>query len=258
MNQKLNTLNFKTYGEGEPIIILHGLLGMLDNWHSFSKKLSHEYRIISVDQRNHGKSFHSDEFSLSLLAKDIDALMSELNIEQATIIGHSMGGKTVMQLLSDIPYRIDKAIIIDISPREYQRGHDNIFKALMSLDLNNLTSRQQATEQLLKSLSDLGVVQFLLKNLQRDADNTFKWKANVNALYENYETILSNPLEDKYITTPTLFVAGSKSNYIQEEDHDIIHSIFVSATIEVVQEAGHWIHAEKPNELLKIVKDYLS
>ena len=249
-------LNYREYGSGEPVIILHGLLGMLDNWHSFAKKLAEDYWVISVDQRNHGKSFHSDEFDYKLLAQDLTAFLDEMHIPRCHIIGHSMGGKTVMQALNDINEYIDKAIIVDISPKAYAGGHEKVFEALLSVDLSTITSRNQVQEQLMKYLNDLGTVLFLMKNLQRLPEGGFKWKANVEVLNRHYSAISSEISFDYSIDNECLFVKGSKSQYIIEPD-EYIEANFEDFTLETIEDAGHWIHADQPDSLLISVKNFL-
>ena len=250
-------LHYKEYGQGEPVIILHGLLGMLDNWHSFAKKLSQDYWVISIDQRNHGKSRHSDQFDYELLAEDLSGFMDQHYIPKAHLIGHSMGGKTVMAFLNQYPDKVDKSIIIDISPKAYSGGHEKIFEALLSLPIDKITQRQQASEMLLKLLPDVGTVNFLLKNLDRTPDNTFKWKANISGLNQNYDHIKSEITFEHEIENPTLFIDAEKSNYITDEDKALIASHFIDYSIETIQGSGHWVHVDKPGILLDRIHSFL-
>lgn len=250
-------LNYKEYGSGEPIVILHGLLGMLDNWHSFAKKLSEEFWVIAVDQRNHGKSFHSNDFNYALLADDVNKLLSELGIPRCHILGHSMGGKTVMQYLEDYNDTIEKAIIIDISPKEYKGGHELIFESLLNIDLNSISSRKEVQTQLSLTIDNLGTVLFLMKNLSRKKDGSFEWKANIENLWQNYNNIKGNVAFSYQIDTPVLFIKGQQSNYITTEDLKIIQNQFEEAEIVEIPEAGHWVHADQPDILLEHVKKFL-
>lgn len=258
----MNILNYKEYGEEHrgktPVIILHGLLGMLDNWHSFSKMLSSEFHVLSIDQRNHGKSFHSDAFSYELLSRDLHAFLEPKSITKCHLIGHSMGGKTVMQFALDFPTKVEKSIIVDIAPKEYSGGHEHIFKALLELDLTKIEKRSAAAELLNSKLNDMGVVQFLLKNLHRNSEGQYSWKANVSVLKDNYDAIKSSLSENSVIENPTLFVRGGQSKYILDSDFDLIHSIFPNNKIKTIEGAGHWVHAAKPKELLDIVNKYLT
>lgn len=256
----MNQLNFKEYGrehKGLPIIILHGLLGMLDNWHSFAKALSETKPVICLDQRNHGKSFHSNDFNYKLLSSDLNDFLENQSIDQCHLIGHSMGGKSAMQFQADQPHKVSKSIIVDIAPKEYSGGHEKIFEALLSLDLSKITKRSEAQIALMESLNNLPVVQFLLKNLTRNSEGKFAWKANIKVLYEKYNSIKGSINPTLQILHPTLFVKGSLSDYIQENDQEPIQSIFPNATFKTIENAGHWVHAANPKDLLKSTLDFL-
>lgn len=251
-------LNYREYGQGEPVIILHGLLGMLDNWHSFSKTLSEKYWIISVDQRNHGRSFHSSDIDYPLMAEDLLEFMDELHIPKCHILGHSMGGKTSMQFINDYPDRIDKAIIVDIAPKAYKGGHEHILNALRKIKINEVKDRQEVQDQLMKELNDQGTVLFLMKNLTRNKNSSYEWKANIKSLQSNYHNItaalnLSGPLD-----TNIAFIRGGLSEYIKDEDFVPIKSIFPNSEFHTVEDAGHWVHADDMQTLLEIVENFLS
>ena len=156
MSQEI--LNYKEFGEGEPVIILHGLLGMLDNWKTFARKLSENYWVILVDQRNHGKSFHSDEFSYDLLAEDLKTLMDSLFIPRAHLIGHSMGGKTVMRFAELYPDQVDKAIVVDISPSGSVGSHSLIFESLLDVAIDKVSERSVVEEELVSKGIERDVV----------------------------------------------------------------------------------------------------
>jgi len=253
----MEPLNFKQYGEGPAVIILHGLLGMLDNWHSFSKKLAEHYTVYAIDQRNHGKSFHSDDFDYTLLANDLNDFIEEHKITKPTIIGHSMGGKTVMQFLNNHPGKANKAIVIDISPASFGGGHDLIFNSLLNIDLDNLEKRKDAQDYLLEQLGELGTVFFLLKNLGRKKEGGFEWKANIRSLYENYENIKAAIQSDTAVEEEVLFIKGELSKYIQDTDLIDIDKMFLNSQVETILGAGHWVHADKPDALLDIILKFL-
>jgi len=250
------TLNYKVFGSGEPVIILHGLFGMLDNWQTFAKKLAEAYKVYIIDQRNHGRSPHSDAFSYKLLSSDLNEFINEHQIESAHIIGHSMGGKTVMQFASDYPDVAKSVTIVDISPRAYIGGHQAIFEAVLSIDLTSLGKRSDADQHLAKTIDQIGVRQFLLKNLSRSSEG-FKWKANFESLYEHYDTISGELDIADVINTKALFVYSDHSGYVEQDDVEMISSLF-SEAIFIPMKAGHWIHAEKPMELMKIIKEHLA
>jgi len=250
-------LNFKEYGSGEPVIILHGLLGMLDNWHSFAKKLSSDYWVISVDQRNHGKSFHSDAFNYDLLTHDLKEFMDQNHIPKAHFIGHSMGGKTVLNFINTYPEMSDKNVIVDISPKEYTGGHEEVFEALSNLPLSTINSRIEAAELLLQTLHYEGLVNFLLKNLLRNKDGSFSWKANIQSLTDNYDKIIGEISFNETVDAPTLFIQGEQSDYIDNEDQRLLEDNFTNFRIKKINNAGHWVHVDQPDELLEDVKNFL-
>lgn len=250
-------LNYKEYGNGEPLIILHGLLGMLDNWHSFSKKLSKEYWIISVDQRNHGKSFHDSHFDYDVLAEDLFNFLEQKHIPRCHLLGHSMGGKTVLNFINTYGEMIDKSIIVDIAPKKYKPGHELIFNSLLKIALEGIQNRKSVQEFLMNELNELSTVLFLMKNLSRSSDGKYTWKANIESLYNNYQNITQSVYPQEPLGQDILFVKGEHSNYISPEDQIEIMQYYPEAKIEIIQSAGHWIHADQPEELLKTVKNFL-
>ncbi len=249
-------LNFKEFGQGEPIIILHGLFGTLDNWQTVAKRLAEKYWVFIVDQRNHGKSPHHPDFNYEILAEDLYHFMDEKWIHQAHIIGHSMGGKTAMQFAMNYPDMVDKLIVVDIGPKGYKGGHQTIFEAMLSLNIDSLISRKEAEEHLNSYIKEKDVVQFLLKNINRKKEGGFKWKMNLDSLYKNYESILA-PIGKKIVDVETLFINGALSNYIQEEDKPFINTIFKNSKFTTIEKAGHWVHAEQPMEMIKVIHSFL-
>ena len=183
-------LNHKTFGQGEPLVILHGLFGTLDNWQTMARRFAENYTVILVDQRNHGRSPHLPGHSYELLANDLKEFLEANWIYEANILGHSMGGKTAMQFAMDFPDMVEKLVVVDMGIKEYPAGHNEIFEALFSLDVSKLESRSVAQKHLVSKINNLGVVQFLMKNLSRKKEGGFQWKMNLQALYENYEKIL--------------------------------------------------------------------
>lgn len=251
------TLNYKSFGEGYPIIILHGLFGTLDNWQTIAKKLAETYTVYIIDQRNHGRSPHDDTFDYESMADDLQAFMESHWIYEAHIIGHSMGGKTAMQFALNYPDLVNKLVVVDIAPKAYEGGHQTIFDALLSLDLAKITSRKEADALLQQKIEEFGVRQFLLKNLTRQKEGGFKWKMNLPIIYQNYPQILSAIDSEDSFDNPTLFIRGGASNYVEDEDLGNIKSFFPSAELATVAEAGHWVHAAAPETLLKLVLDFL-
>jgi pimeloyl-ACP methyl ester carboxylesterase len=249
-------LNHKIFGQGDPIIILHGLFGMLDNWQTIGKKLAEDYMVILVDQRDHGKSKHTDEFNYQVLAEDLRVFMEENWMHEAHIIGHSMGGKTAMQFAVDNPDMIEKLIIVDIGPKAYEAGHDIIFKALREVEIATVKSRGEVEKSISKYIDDAGVRLFLMKNLQRKKEGGFRWKMNLELLHREYPNIIDAINYDGTVDVETLFIYGSKSHYIVPSEIAGIKEIFPHSKFEEV-DSGHWIHAEKPDEFLALVKFFL-
>jgi len=251
-------LHFKTYGQGDPIIVLHGLFGTLDNWQTVARKLSENYLVYLIDQRNHGKSPHTDSFDYQDMADDVNELMNSEGIPEAHILGHSMGGKTAMQLSMSYPEKVRSLIVVDIAPKAYQGGHQEIFDALFSLDLSTIESRKAADEQLQLSIPDFGVRQFLLKNLTRQKTGGYGWKMNLSVIYESYAAILATIEITEPFENPTLFIRGERSKYISDKDEENIKKTFPTATIITISDAGHWLHAEQPEALLDAINAFIN
>ncbi len=251
------TLNYKSFGEGYPIIILHGLFGTLDNWQTIAKKLAEHYTVYIIDQRNHGRSPHDDAFDYTVMADDLQVFMESQWIYEAHVIGHSMGGKTAMQFALNYPDLVNQLVVVDIAPKAYEGGHQTIFEALLSLDLATITSRKEANELLQQKIEDFGVRQFLLKNLTRRKEGGFKWKMNLSVIHQNYAQILSAIESEDSFDNSTLFIRGGISDYVKEEDMANIKTLFPLAELATVAEAGHWVHATAPTILLELVNNFL-
>jgi pimeloyl-ACP methyl ester carboxylesterase len=250
-------LNFKTFGQGPAVIILHGLFGSLDNWITLARKLAEDYSVYIIDQRNHGKSPHTEEFDYQILAEDLHHFMDSHGIYQAHLIGHSMGGKVVMQFASLYPERIDKLIVVDMAPKSYEPHHTQIFNTLNALDLTQVTSRKEADAYLFPRIQPQSVRQFLLKNLGRDKEKGFRWKFNLSSIYKHYPEILDNVEIDFPFDGDTLFLSGGASDYVLPEDKEDILELFPEANFVVLDGVGHWVHAEAPDRFMKEVGDFL-
>lgn len=252
-------LNYKIIGSGEPVIILHGLFGMLDNWLTIAKNIQDQYQCILVDLRNHGKSPHDDEMNYQIMAEDVEELMHDLNIKEAALIGHSMGGKVAMQLALSFPEAVTKLIVVDISPRQYPRHHDDVIKAIQSIDPGKIKHRSDAETSFRKHLgNDDATVQFLLKNLGRHIEGGFEWKANMPALIANYDILMQSIQSDSTFDKRTLFIRGETSNSIREEDWDQTRSFFPNAVLITIPGAGHWVHADAPKAITEAILTFLS
>ena len=249
-------LNYREVGEGQPMIILHGLFGSSDNWLTMAKRLGQYRKLYLVDQRNHGASPHDVKFTYEAMATDLKGFIEEHNLDRPEILGHSMGGKTGMQFAALYPEHLSKLIVVDIAPKYYPVHHQTILAGFRSIDLQNLKSRGEADETLAKLVPTLMTRQFLLKNLKRDSSG-FQWKINLDVIEAQIENVGQALESDHMIECPTLFVRGSNSDYILYEDMDLIEEFFNEADLATVEGAGHWIHAEKPDELCKIIEDFL-
>lgn len=253
-------LNYKAYGSGKPVIILHGLFGSLDNWHSFAGRLSEYFKVFVIDQRNHGRSPHDDEFSYEVMAEDLREFMAEVNLDSATLLGHSMGGKTAMQFAFTYPQKVDKLFVVDTSLKEdagRQIGVIDAIKALNMMDLERITDRKQADDQLMPCIKDLTMRQFLLKNLIRSENGAFEWKVNLNAISKNYDKILSGVCGIPFHKA-SIFIRGENSNHILDEDWDEIRKYFPLAELYTIPKAGHWVHTDASELFLKKILDFLN
>ena len=249
-------LFFQEYGTGQSLIILHGMLGTLDNWHTLSKRFAASYRVIAADLRNHGRSPHSDTFTYPAMAEDVLELMDNEHLSSSHVVGHSMGGKVAMALALANPTRVSKLIVVDIAPRSYRRLHDELVEALMSVNLAPFQSRQQIDEQLAGKIPDRAVRQFLMKNLARDESGLFIWKANLATISKNDEELSTEIDSTVPFPNPTLFIKGKRSDYILESDIPSIQRLFPNARIESI-DAGHWVHAESPARFADVVEQFL-
>ncbi|WP_027078297.1 alpha/beta fold hydrolase [Maribacter antarcticus] len=252
-------LNSKVLGKGRPICILHGFLGMSDNWKTLGAAYANKgFNVHLIDQRNHGKSFHSEDFNYDFLANDLKIYLDALNITKTSIIGHSMGGKTAMQFACNFPEMTEKLLVADIAPKFYPPHHHEIIDALRSVNLAIISSRTEADVVLKKQLSNIGIRQFLLKNLYWTKEKNLAFRFNLPVLSKKMEEVGENIRSTDNFTGPTLFLRGSKSEYVTENDIDDIQKHFSNGTLDTVSNAGHWLHAENPKEFLEKSLAFLS
>lgn len=240
-------LNYKKLGEGQPLIILHGLFGSLDNWMTLAKKIAEDFEVYVVDARNHGQSPHTDEFGYELMAQDLKDFIDQHNILNPFILGHSMGGKTAMLFALKNPDLLQKLIVVDIAPKKYPIHHREILDALLSLDFSEIKTRGDADEALAKKIDNFAVRQFLLKNLYWKEKNKLAFRFNLDVLNRDIEKIVQNFDTDNSFEKPTMFIRGLKSEYILDSDFETINHYFPNHKM-VSLNCGHWIHAEKPEE----------
>ena len=246
-----------TQHNSTPLLVFHGLFGMLDNWATFGKIFADFFPVHLIDLRNHGKSFHSNSMSHEDLARDIEHYMNFHGITSANILGHSLGGKAVMQFAITYPVRVEKMIVVDIAPKAYPAHHQGIFKALQSIDFTQVQSRGEVEEKLMEFIPEEGVVQFLTKSLFWNAEKKLDWRFNLDVLHSKYTEFVSNAIKYGVFDGPVLFVAGKNSNYILPQDEFLLSQQFPHYRIATIDNAGHWVHAENPKDFHQTVQDFL-
>ena len=252
-------LAFREYGSGQPLIILHGLFGQSDNWNTLAKRFAeNSFRVFTVDQRNHGLSPHSEEWTYEAMADDLNEFISEHKLKDPILLGHSMGGKTVMFFQLKYSGIAKKIIVADIAPRAYESHHDSVLKALNAVDFSLIKTRKEAEAIMNEYIPDFGTKQFLLKNIywKDEANTQLDWRFNLKVIDKNYANIGAE-VPDLSSKVPALFMRGEKSNYIQDSDLKDIESRFPNYKLATIKDSGHWIHAEKPNEFFEEVLNFL-
>lgn len=256
----MQILHSKIFGSGRPLLILHGLLGMGDNWITLGRQYAtHGFEVHLIDQRNHGKSFHDDDMTYEELTEDLYSYASKHNLKKFNLIGHSMGGKTAMFFALQYPEFLHKMIVVDIAPKKYPPHHHFIFEAIKKIDLNRFNTRREIEQFVLQYIESPAIVKFILKNLARDENKNFIWKANIPVLSQSLNDLgeALPPMQVSHV--PGLFVKGAKSPYILPEDFSLIKAHFPNARIIVIKDSGHWVHAEQPeiffSETLKFLEE---
>ncbi len=249
-------LFYKEYGEGKPVVILHGLFGFSDNWKSQAKVLANYFRVIVVDLRNHGRSEWADLHSYESMANDVIETMDFLSLSQFHVIGHSMGGKVAMHLAQSYPERILKTVVVDMGVKAYPMHHQDLIEAIKAVPIDTITARSQVNTFLSNRIPEEGVRQFLLKNLYWIERGKLAWRMNIAVLEANMPLIL-DALPETEVLGPTLFIKGANSRYILEEDFEAIENIFLDSEIQSITDAGHWVHADCFEEFLESVLAFL-
>lgn len=252
-------LHSNIIGEGEPFVILHGFLGMSDNWKTLGAQFSETgFQVHLIDQRNHGRSFHDDAFSYEVLAEDLKTYCDANQLSDIVLLGHSMGGKTAMLFATLYPELVSKLLVADISPRFYPVHHDVILEGLSALDFNIVKSRGEADKALSSYVTDFGTRQFLLKNVYRVEKDKLGLRINIDVLRDQVAEI-GEPLPSYAVfDKDTLFLKGDRSEYIGVGDESIILNHFPKATIETISNAGHWLHAENPKDFFEAVMQFVN
>lgn len=251
-------LFYRTLGTGKPLIILHGLFGSSDNWLTIAKKFAENFQVYLVDARNHGLSPWADKHNYDLLAQDLEDFIVDNQIKNPYIIGHSMGGKTLVNFVQTSSIPVQKIIVVDISPRYYPPHHGREIAAIQSVDLTKLQSRQDADTAMSATISEPMVRQFLLKGLYRNDSGEFNWRFNINTLASEIENIGQAQNKTEQVAIETLFIKGAtSSHYITESDQELITQIFPNSKIITIPNAGHWVQAEQPEIFYQKVMEFL-
>jgi len=251
-------LNHREMGSGPALVILHGLFGSLDNWITLGRQFAESQTVYLVDQRNHGRSPHASPMDYGTMAEDLRSFFDQHGIRQASVLGHSMGGKTAMRFALDHPELTESLVVADIAPKLYPPGHDAIFDALQQVELSSIQNRSDAEDQLERLIPEPDVRQFLLKNLSRDLQGGYRWRMNLPVIREAYPGILGFTGADFSYDGPTLFVRGGRSRYIEDSDWAAIVALFPQASLRTIPGAGHWLHADQPRAFFETVHAFLT
>jgi len=251
-------LSFRSYGKGPPLIVLHGLFGSSDNWHSAAQQLGVHWKVYAPDQRNHGNSPKSPEMNYGVMAEDVAEFLQQEGLKSCHVLGHSMGGKTAMQFALTYPERVQRLVIVDIAPRAYSPRHDAILQGLLGLQPSRCQTRLQADAALAVAVPDKAVRQFLLKNLQGSPGGGFSWKLGLEQISGSYHLLNDAIRSQPSFHGPVLFVRGESSDYLQATDLAEIKELFPQACLQTIPRAGHWVHVENPGAFQEAVVGFLT
>lgn len=249
-------LDFRSYGAGAPLVILHGLFGSAEGWHPVAKALSSRFAVHVPDLRNHGNSPRSNRMDYAAMAEDTRAFMAGLGLDRACLLGHSMGGKTAMQVASMFPAVVDKLVVVDIAPRGYPAVYADAIEAIARLDLQTISCLREADARLAPSIPDPALRRFLLKSLKHTGSGSYRWKVNLEAIRQSYLTLCA-PLQLRPWAGPCLFIRGGCSDYIRDSDWAPTRSVFPQARLATMAGSGHWVHADAPVDFVRAVQGFL-
>ncbi|MGZ4049744.1 MAG: alpha/beta fold hydrolase [Bacteroidia bacterium] len=251
-------LFYRKSGQGQPLIIIHGLFGQSDNWNTLAKQFAEKnLEVYVVDARNHGLSPKSEVWNYKAMSEDILELIIDNNLHNVILLGHSMGGKIAMQFAIDHPEYLDKLIVADIAPKQYSPQHKSVIEGLLAVDFNIVKTRKEVDDILSKYISDYGTKQFLLKNIYWKDDGQLDWRFNLKVIVEQNNNVGEAISANKISEVETLFIRGEYGNYILDEDISLIREIFPRSMLETIKGAGHWVHAEKPKEFFDCVMGFI-
>ncbi len=252
-------LHFRQYGEGQPLIIIHGLYGISDNWVNHARILAENYKVYIPDMRNHGQSGHSNFFNYEVMAQDILEFIEIHEIENPIIMGHSMGGKIAMKFALDNPDFVSQLIVIDMSMRKYnlREFHSKIINAMLEIDFVTVKSRKGVDFYLSKTIEDSRIRMFIMKNLYWTERKTLSWRLNLNAIIDNIDAIFEGISSKQLFLKPSLFIRGEKSDYIRDVDFIEIQKQFLNSTLKTIPNASHWVQADEPELFMTELKSFL-
>ncbi len=253
----MKLLHSTILGSGQPFVILHGYFGMSDNWKSLGTKFSENYEIHLMDQRNHGRSFQTDDFDYELMVEDLYNYIQHYQLKFTILLGHSMGGKVAMQFAIAYPELVDKLIVADISPRFYTPHHEDILAALNAVNFSLHNTRKKAEDVLRIYIKEEGILQFLLKNVYWKSKDKLAFRFNLQSLTEHNSEVGAALTALTHFDGETLFLKGENSNYITEDDKPLIKAHFPNSKIAIVKNAGHWLHAENPTQFYGEIINFL-
>lgn len=250
----------RQFGNGSDLIILHGLLGVSDNWIRIGKKLSENFNVLIPDLRNHGRSEHNDSFDYDCMSDDIIELVHTNKLINPILIGHSMGGKLAMNLAVNHSELFPKIVVVDISPKEYEVGqiHESVLEFMQSIDFETIKSRKEIEKLVIKKFKDRNICFWILKNLYKKSKTEFRWRANIDIIYKNILEIKKALAPNHISKIPALFIKGEKSDYIKAKDHSLIQNHFPNSEIKSIKNASHWVHADAEDELFEMVLSFLN
>ena len=249
-------LNFHESGQGEPLILLHGLLGSHHNWMPLADKFAAHFRVFALDHRNHGASPHADDFDYDVMVADVLEFMDGQKISRAHFIGHSMGGKAAMRLAQLHPTVVERLVVADMSVHEYPPRYAALLDAMLALDLSRFSQRNEVDAALEPVVPSKTMRQFLLKNVGRDAAGALFWKPNLTSIRKNYDRIRGALPVAGQFGGPVLFIRGAKSDYVRVSDLDLIRATFPRAELMTIEDAGHWVHSEAPALFYELVSKF--
>jgi pimeloyl-ACP methyl ester carboxylesterase len=246
-------LHTQILGQGQPLVLLHGLFGSADNWGTVAKHFAQHYQVISIDLRNHGRSPHSDSQTYAEMADDLLETFDALGMDRVHLLGHSLGGKVAMQFATQYPAKVSKLIVVDMAMRAYPDRYTQLMNHMLAVDLSQMASRNEVDNALKDAIPNLRVRQFLLTNLVK-SEAQLQWRINLPALKANYATLIAAIAV--HFAPPSLFIRGARSDYVQGHDITELQQHFTQAQF-VTLPTDHWVHAEQPQLFIEAVESYL-